>query len=155
MSSLTATVHLAAGLAALSAGALALATRKGSRGHRWAGRGYLAAMLLVNLSAFGLYGLTGSFNGLHLLAAISLVSVAIGGWAARAHWPGEQAWARTHAFCMAFSYLGLWSAAVSQLALRLLPLPPGLAVPLAVGVVMALGSVLVVVAVPRALPRPL
>lgn len=143
-------LHLAAGLTAIGLGGYQLAAAKGTPRHRALGRVYIAAMVVTCLSAFGLFRLTGQFNGLHGLAVISLITVTVGVLAARR---GTQAAMRTHALCMAFSYVGLLAAAASQIAWRILPLPPGLAVPAAVALVMAGGALMVAWRMPRMLKR--
>jgi len=54
---LTVWVHVAAGVVALAAGAVALATRKGGHRHRLAGRSFVAAMAVVAATAIALYPL--------------------------------------------------------------------------------------------------
>ena len=80
---LFAAIHVAACAAALMLGAAVAAAPKGTRWHRRAGRAFVASMLTLNLSALGLYRLSGGFNGFHALALFSLAGLAAGWWCAR------------------------------------------------------------------------
>ena len=80
---LFATVHVGACAAALMLGAAVAAAPKGTAWHRRAGRAFMASMLVLNLSALGLYRLNGTFNGFHVLALISLAGLVAGWWCGR------------------------------------------------------------------------
>ena len=62
------TLHYGSALAALALGAAVALARKGTRSHRWLGRAYLAAMLLLNFSALTIYDLFGGFGVFHWMA---------------------------------------------------------------------------------------
>jgi len=107
--------HGTATLAALAFGGFVLAERKGTLTHRSLGAAYVAAMLAVNLTALGVYRITGQFGPFHVLALISLATVARGVAAVIRRRPG---WLATHYYCMAWSYLGLVAAAAAEAVAR-------------------------------------
>jgi len=107
--------HGAAAIAALAFGLFVLAERKGTSAHRALGSAYVIAMIATNLTALGVYRLTRQFGPFHLLALISLATVARGVVAVIRRRPG---WLATHYYCMAWSYLGLVSAAAAEAIAR-------------------------------------
>jgi len=110
------TFHLLAAGLALGAGASVAIARKGTLRHRWTGRVYLFAMLMLNVSALALYRLTGSFNLFHFFALVSLATL-LAGWLPA--WRKRGEWKPWHARFMMWSYAGLLMAAVSEIATRL------------------------------------
>src|SRR5579883_654524 len=64
--------HIAAAMAALVLGTIVIGATKGTPFHRTIGAGYVAAMLIVNLSALAIYRLTGHVEAFHGLALLSL-----------------------------------------------------------------------------------
>lgn len=75
--------HVVAGFVALVAGAGALATEKGGRRHRTAGRVYVYAMAVVSASALALFPMDPSFDRQFLsLVAIFSFYFAFSGWRA-------------------------------------------------------------------------
>jgi uncharacterized membrane protein len=139
--------HFTCALAALALGALVLLERKGTPSHRAKGASYVMAMLLVNLTALGIYRLTGRFGPFHALALLSLGTVA---WGMRAVLRRRQGWLVTHFYCMAWSYVGLLAATVAEIVVRVPRFaasidsaPRAMAVGVAIAVVFAvLGSVI-------------
>lgn len=98
------------------AGGATLLLPKGTRTHRIVGGSYVAAMLTLNLSAFTIFSLNGRANVFHALAILSLATLAVALtsiWRWRAS--GRPALLLRHQYNMAFSYLGLWMAFVSEL----------------------------------------
>src|SRR6185436_8525849 len=93
--------HLASALAALGLGALVLLEGKGTAPHRAIGTGYVAAMLLTNLTALGIYRISGHFGPFHAMALVSLAAVAWGMGAVVRRRPG---WLLRHYHSMAWSY---------------------------------------------------
>ena len=71
-------VHTLFGLAALATGCAVVIRRKATRIHRRIGRAYVAAMLLLNLTALLIYDLYGRFGPFHVAALISLATVLAG-----------------------------------------------------------------------------
>lgn len=121
---LVASLHVGACAAALMLGAAVAAAPKGTAWHRRAGRAFVASMLVLNLSALGLYRLNGNFNGFHVLALISLAGLAAGWWCGRGarRSPLRR---ELHGRFMLWSYVGLLAAAASELLVRLPFLPRG------------------------------
>jgi len=114
--------HMAAAIASLLFGLLVLVDDKGTRTHRAIGAAYVAAMIATNLTALGVYRLTGQFGPFHALALLGLATVAGGLLAALRRRPG---WLATHYYCMAWSYAGLLAAAAAE-AITRAPLLAGL-----------------------------
>jgi uncharacterized membrane protein len=72
-------IHLIAAIAALALGALVLWRRKGDRPHKFAGRIWVALMLVTALSSFFITEIRdGAFSPIHLLSLYSLGSLAYG-----------------------------------------------------------------------------
>lgn len=69
-------IHTVTAVAALVLGALVLRGRKGTRGHRAAGRVWMALMVVTALSSFFINGfqVIGPFSPIHLLSVVILVS---------------------------------------------------------------------------------
>jgi len=68
-------VHAWAAMFALALGVVVLARRKGTRGHRWSGRIWVAAMLIAVLSSFAIHESRtwGSWSPIHILSVTTLV----------------------------------------------------------------------------------
>jgi uncharacterized membrane protein len=107
--------HFAAALAALALGLVVIVEVKGTITHRLIGIGYVAAMIVLNVTALGVYRLTGQFGPFHVLALISLAILARGVVAVLRRRPG---WLATHYYSMAWSYIGLMAAASAEVAGR-------------------------------------
>ena len=132
--------HILFGVLALLTGAAVLAGPKGTRAHRRAGAAYVVSMLGLCAGSFGIGEGMGPF---HVMAAISLATVAAGIVPALLR-PRPAWWLDAHFNSMAWSYAGLVMALGSHLAgpvsaqLRVLlgegPLPGLLAVVLLWGV---------------------
>ena len=114
--------HFASACAALLFGLIVLLEHKGTGSHRALGGAYVAAMVLLNLTALGVYRLTGQFGPFHALALVSLAVVNRGIAAAIRRGPG---WLVTHYYFMAWSYIGLLAAACTEVMARM-PLFRGL-----------------------------
>jgi uncharacterized membrane protein len=109
-------VHFTAAIAALAFGAIVLGAPKGTPLHRTIGAGYVAAMVILNVSALAIYRLTGHFEPFHALALLSLATVVRGVVPALRRRPG---WLMAHYWSMAWSYLALLAAACSEIVVRL------------------------------------
>lgn len=106
---------LAAGLS-LPLGAAVLLRAKGTRAHVNLGRLYLLAMLLVSLPALLVYDITGRPGIFHLLAVVSLVTLALGWLSAPSRRSSMRSDVRVHATFMAWSFIGLVTAGLAQVA---------------------------------------
>jgi uncharacterized membrane protein len=107
--------HLTSAFVALALGAVVVLERKGTSSHRMMGAGYVLAMAFVNLTALGLYRLTGRFGPFHLLALVSLATVV---WGVLAVLRRREDWLHSHYYSMAWSYVGLLAAACAESVLR-------------------------------------
>ena len=115
-------VHLALALLALFLGPVVFAGRKGSVPHRVLGYVFVAAMLIVNLSALMLYGLTGGPNFFHFAAIMSLATLLPAiyfAWRARLK-RSPRAFV-AHGILMCWAYFGLVMAFVAEAVTRQLP----------------------------------
>lgn len=112
-------IHTLVCIAALALGAMALVLRKGSRHHRRAGYGYVAAMIAANATALGLYvpifGMP-TFNRFHWMAIAAIVLVIAGAAAARRQRHAVAAYA--HPLLMLASYELLVGALINEAFLR-------------------------------------
>ncbi|MBU6164795.1 MAG: DUF2306 domain-containing protein [Alphaproteobacteria bacterium] len=107
--------HLAAACLALPLGLHQLLARQGTPGHALAGRLYVPAMLLCNLGALASYRPGTPFLPFHILAFVSLWSLGSGMWALRKWLRHRNPDAlKTHKIQMAYSWLGLAMAGISQ-----------------------------------------
>jgi hypothetical protein len=98
------TIHIAAGLTALTAGVVAMLSRKGAWWHRRAGITYLIAILAIGTTAAGLVGTRGpQFTHLLVLAVLA-VSLAVGGYFMRQRHQG------VHIAGMGLSYVVMVTA---------------------------------------------
>jgi len=115
--SLTSWSHLVAALLAMVFGALVLVRPKGTLQHRRLGRVYVACMLVLNATAFGLYRLFGTFGPFHGAAVVSLLTL----FAAMRAIRGRPLTARRielHLIFMYWSVLGLYATFFSELMVR-------------------------------------
>jgi uncharacterized membrane protein len=110
-------IHTAAAIVSLVLGAAVLLRAKGTRNHRRLGWTYLAAMVLLNVTALAIYRLTGSFGPFHIAAVLSLASVTAGVIPAVRRRPAIT-WVERHYWWMTYSYLGLLAAAVAEVVTR-------------------------------------
>ncbi|WP_394777581.1 DUF2306 domain-containing protein [Undibacterium sp.] len=110
-------LHSAACVYTLAVGGLVLWRLKGGQQHRRAGRRYVYASVIVNLSALGIYRL-GGFNVFHVLAIATLASLAIA--FASAYWQApRKGWLRIHLTAIIFSYYQLVGGLINELFVRL------------------------------------
>jgi uncharacterized membrane protein len=111
-------VHTVFACLALCTGTLVLILGKGTATHRKLGYAYVCLMLLMNLSAFGIYRLSNGPGIFHFLALVSLFTIAGGLYCV---WQRHtlRNWQMRHARFMAWSMVGLYAALVSEIATRL------------------------------------
>jgi uncharacterized membrane protein len=142
-------IHFALATVALILGAVSLSQTKGGLRHRVLGRLYSAALLLVNVSALSIYRDSSGMGPFHILAMISLVTLAAGLVPAVLRRPTDS-WLELHAFFMCWSYVGLAAAGVAQLTTKFAG--SGLfQVVIPVVVIVFIGAVLIHGRVPRIL----
>lgn len=112
-------VHLVFALVALAFGAWVLVMPKGTRWHRTVGHLYVGSMLGLNITALFIYRMTGSFGIFHAFAVVALFTLGMAMWTVLARRPAK-GWIEAHGTWMAWSYVGLLAAAVSETATRFL-----------------------------------
>ena len=109
--------HIIAAVAALLLGAIVFMMRKGTRLHVSVGIGYVVSMLIMNVTALGIYRLSGSPNAFHIGAFFSLVTV-LAGWVPAIRRRPVDRWLQMHFEFMSWSYVGLVAAAVAEAGTR-------------------------------------
>lgn len=112
------TVHFALASISLILGAALFLKQKGSSAHRVLGYLYSSGLLLVNLSALSVYEGSSGPGPFHMLALISLATLAAGFSVAFLRRP-KNSWLDLHAYFMSWSYVGLVAAGVAQTATKL------------------------------------
>ena len=114
---LTGLIHTVAAMLAMATGSVIFLRPKGGSRHRKLGYVYSIAMVVMLITAFMLYRLTGGFNALHIAAIISSVTIAFGLKFAVSRQPA-QGWYFFHYLWMSWSYVGLLAAFVAELSTR-------------------------------------
>jgi uncharacterized membrane protein len=110
-------VHFVGAMIALPLGLQQLLGAKGTKGHKRAGQIYIVVMLVTLLSALATFRPDTPFLPFHILAFVGLSSLLLGMRALR-NWLAtrDAAALRSHKINMAYSWLGLAMAGVSQVA---------------------------------------
>ena len=111
-------LHIGSALLAMVLGLWVLLRRKGDRLHVRLGYAYVASMLFVNGTAFGLYKLFGTFGPFHVAAIVSLLTLAAG-MRVVLRKPRRKDWLVQHLTYMYWSVIGLYAAFFSELIVRL------------------------------------
>jgi uncharacterized membrane protein len=111
-------IHTALGLLAIALGLVIFRTSKGSQLHRVMGYGYIASMIGLNATALLIYRVFGGFGPFHVLALISLATVAASAIPAVIKRP-RGTWLARHYDGMCWSYIGLLAATVAEIIARL------------------------------------
>lgn len=132
---------------------MVFASVKGTRLHRNVGWTYVLAMLIVNVTALGVYGMSGRWGPFHWLALVSLAALGAGLVPALRRPGGRRSagWLGYHSHFMAWSAIGLACAGASQLAVQFWP--GWTAVIVATGLTMLAGNALIRRSLPGAARR--
>jgi len=98
-------IHLLFALAAFVLGGIQLATKKGTRAHKTLGYIWVAAMVVICLTSFGIKevmpnSIFGGYSPIHLLSLFVLVQLARGIYFAK------NKNIKKHRRCMLFTYIG-------------------------------------------------
>ena len=133
-------LHIGSAVLAMIVGTAVVMRRKGTRTHRLIGYAYIAAMLVLNVSALAIYRRTGSFGPFHYAAIFSFVTVLAGFGAAWMRRPAGR-WLELHLQLMAWSYIGLLAAAASEAAVRIPAAPFWPAVVLSSVLILVVGGI--------------
>src|ERR1043165_6260449 len=113
--------HISFSAVSLVLGAFIFVNTKGTSQHRWVGTLYCVSMVGLNLTALGIYNLTGRFNFFHFTAILSLAMVLVG-WAQVIFRRRLRNWLYRHYVYMCWSYMALVAAALNEGFVRLAPL---------------------------------
>ena len=143
-------LHVVFAIASLILGAAVVCQPKGGRRHRSLGYSYVASLLMVNVSALSVYEDSAGAGPFHVLAVVSLVTLASGFIPAFLRRP-TASWLDLHAHLMSWSYVGLVAAGIAQIATLSTSLPPRYAVGLPSVLVVIVGGVLIHSRVPKVL----
>lgn len=111
-------IHTLLGFAALFTGTAVLLKEKGTKSHKNWGYAYCISMLLMLLTAFGIYRLFNGFGVFHALALLSLVTLFGGMYPAFKRWEGWYMW---HLSFMSWSVVGLYAAFAAEISVRFFP----------------------------------
>jgi uncharacterized membrane protein len=144
---------VAAAAGALVVGAVVLARRKGDAWHVGTGRVYVATMLVVSLPVLLVYDTTGRPGPFHVLAVVSLATTALGWRAARRRGGDRRRAVAAHATLMSWSWIGVVTAGLAQLANARWPERSPWPVLAVIGLATAAGALSVGPLVSRALRR--
>ena len=147
-------IHVVGTSVSLLTGAFQLVRPQRDGIHRRIGYAYCGAMVIGNLSALVIYKFSGGFNIFHAFALYSLFNVGMALRPMLIH-PRPYQWRRIHYQWVAWSYVGLSAAAVTEALLRIVGLPGWLSPMVATPPVIILGWVLIYrFAPPLRPPRP-
>ncbi len=108
--------HTLAALSAMFFGTWVFLTQKGTTKHKKLGYVYIASMLLMNLSGFGIYNF-GGFSLFHAFILLSLFSIAMGILPAIRR--KNDQWLYNHFYFMNWSVVGLYCAFWAEIGVRL------------------------------------
>jgi uncharacterized membrane protein len=123
----TGSIHAALALLCIVVGAVQLMRPKRGAGHRARGYAYVYAILIADGAAMLLYRFTGAFNIFHVGALVNLVFV-IAAIVPVLRTPRPANWKLWHYHFIAWSYVGLIAAALTETVVRLsYPITPALA----------------------------
>jgi len=113
-------IHVVLALMCLVAGLIQFLRPKRGAGHRARGYFYVYAMLASDAATLLVYRFTGHFNAFHVAAIVNftLIVLAI---VPLLRTPRPANWRRTHYNFIAWSYVAPVSAAITNIASRLLP----------------------------------
>jgi uncharacterized membrane protein len=115
-------IHTVLSTAGIAVGAEQLLRSRRDRLHRWLGYVYVTAMLVADVAILTVYRFNGHFNAFHVgaLANILCIGMALRPMLAN---PRPRQWKLTHYMWIAWSYVGLLSAALTEFIVRTQPLP--------------------------------
>jgi uncharacterized membrane protein len=113
-------VHLASAVTAMLLGACVLWANKGTFFHERVGYAYCLSMLIVNITAFGIYRLWGRFGVFHGFALLSLFTLLAG--MLPIIWRRNARNISLHLNFMYWSVVGLYCAFVAETLVRV-PIP--------------------------------
>jgi len=139
--SFTGTFHLSVAILALLFGTIVLWAKKGTQFHKRAGYLYAINMILLNITAFMLYNLTGKFNVFHIAAIVSSATL-LSGFVPILLKKPINGYMDLHIGFMYWSVIGLYAAFVSETAVRIPSTPFWGAVGFGTAIVMFFASII-------------
>lgn len=113
-------IHTITASIAVISGTLVLIARKGTKTHKKIGYVYAINMLLLNITAFGIYRLFGSFGVFHVLALVSLFALIFGMYPVLFR-NRVKNWYLQHLKVMLWSVVGLYAALAAEISVRFVP----------------------------------
>lgn len=117
VSGTTGLIHLVSSVIALITGLFVLITTKGTKRHIQIGYVYAVSMILLNLTAFMIYKLYGTFGIFHWFAVISCLTLFAGLYPVLAK--RSKNYLLTHFHFMYWSVVGLYCAFMAEIFSRL------------------------------------
>jgi len=136
---LTGAFHLIVALLAILFGTYILFSTKGTQRHKRVGYLYAVSMLLLNITAFMLFNLTGKFNVFHIAAIVSSLTLFAGIIPVIIKKPAGS-YVHYHFSFMYWSVMGLYAAFVSETLVRIPATPFWGAVGVGTALVMLAGG---------------
>ena len=112
-------IHLLSSILALVFGTHILLAIKGTKIHKKVGYAYFISMVILNATAFMIYGLFGTFHMFHVAAIVSTLTLFFGMYPVI--FKSNQKWLTQHLSFMYWSVIGLYSAFWSEVFTRLVP----------------------------------
>lgn len=111
-------IHVAFGVASLLSGLVIFRITKATKLHIRVGYVYIASMIGLNVTALMIYRVFKSFGPFHVLALVSLASLAKGAIPVFRR-VRKSDWLEQHYEGMCWSYVGLLAATAAEIAVRL------------------------------------
>lgn len=110
-------IHTITAILAVISGTIVVLNKKGTFFHKAVGRVYVILMLLLNITAFGIYRLFSGFGIFHAFALLSLFSI-IGGMYPVLNRTKVKNWYAHHLETMSWSVVGLYAALAAEISVR-------------------------------------
>jgi uncharacterized membrane protein len=110
-------IHIVLAAASIVVGLIQLLRPKGGSIHRALGYAFVYAMLIADGTVMLVFQFTGRFNILHIGAIANLLCIILA-MVAVLRSPRPSNWKLQHYYWMSWAYVGLLSAAATQLAVR-------------------------------------
>ncbi len=111
-------IHFIAGIVALVTGTGVLFLKKGTKPHVRIGYVYMVSMIILLVSSFMIYRLFDGWGVFHYASIISSISVLLG-IVPPIFLRHKPYWVRLHFTAMYWSVIGLWSAFIAEMSVRI------------------------------------
>jgi len=134
-------VHFIVGIIALITGTSVLFLKKGTKLHIQIGYIYLISMVVLLVSSFMIYRLFDGWGVFHYASIVSSISIILG-ILPPLFLRSKSYWARLHFTAMYWSVIGLWSAFIAEMSVRIPKSSFMWIVGLAFGIVVFIGAVI-------------